>query len=82
MSPTFNEGEEILVNRLSFLFKKPKAGDIIACKDPRDRKILIKRISKIEDNKYFVVGDNKQNSTDSRKFGMIEKSDILGCVLL
>jgi nickel-type superoxide dismutase maturation protease len=80
MSPTFSDGEEILVNRLSYILKKPKVRDIVAVKDPRDKKILIKRISRIEHGKYFVVGDNKEHSTDSRKFGMIEKTDIVGKV--
>ena len=81
MSPTLNHGDEVLVNRLSFLFFKPKIGQVIALRDPRDKKVLIKRISKIQAKKYFVEGDNKQNSTDSRKFGMIEKSDIIGKII-
>ena len=32
----------------------------------------------IPNNYYFVVGDNRNNSTDSRSIGMIHKNDILG----
>lgn len=78
MSPTFSDGMSVLVNRVSFIFKSPQVNDIIALYDPRDRKVLIKRVVKIEEKKYFVQGDNKNSSTDSRVFGMIDKRDIIG----
>ncbi len=82
MSPTFKSSDIVLVNRLSYIGKVPKVGDIVALKDPRDKKILIKRISKIKNNKYFVSGDNKSESTDSRAFGWVTKKDIIGKVIL
>lgn len=50
-------------------------------RDPRDGKTIIKRIIKIENNRYFVEGDNKAASTDSRDFGMIDKDNIIGKVV-
>lgn len=32
----------------------------------------------IPDGKYFVLGDNRTNSTDSRIIGLIDKDDIMG----
>jgi signal peptidase I len=81
MSPTLHTGDIVLVNRLAFLFRDPHINDIVAVKDPRDQKILIKRITNIVDGRYFVTGDNKLHSTDSRKFGMLEKKDIVGKVI-
>lgn len=85
MSPALQSGQIVLVNRLPYLFSKPKLSDIVALKDPRDGKILIKRISKIDSAKqslrYFVLGDNKKHSTDSRHFGWIRKKDIIGKVI-
>ncbi len=82
MLPTLKDGDVVFINRLTYLFRKPEVGEIIGLNDPRDNKVLIKRILKITENKYFVTGDNKQSSTDSRQFGMIEKSAIIGRVLI
>ena len=36
----------------------------------------------IEKNKYFVLGDNREKSKDSREFGTIEKKQILGTIII
>ncbi|HUQ84699.1 MAG TPA: nickel-type superoxide dismutase maturation protease [Candidatus Limnocylindrales bacterium] len=81
MSPTLKPGQNVLVSRMSYLIAKPKIGDIIAVKDPGDGKTIIKRISEVKNNKYFVLGDNKEHSTDSRKFGMLDRQNIIGKVI-
>ncbi len=81
MFPTLLDGDHVLVNRLAYMFHKPKVGDGVALKDPRDGKVLIKRITKIENQHYFVIGDNKHYSTDSREFGMIRRSEIIGKII-
>lgn len=41
-------------------------------------KEIVKRVSRIEKDKVWIEGDNITQSTDSRDFGWINKSDILG----
>ena len=36
----------------------------------------------IPDGYYFVMGDNRENSLDSREIGLIKKSDIIGKVIM
>jgi len=81
MEPSLPSGSMVLVNRIYYFLGSPKTGDIVAVKDPRDGKILIKRVNKLSGNKVFVLGDNEKQSTDSRKFGMIEISSIIGKVV-
>lgn len=72
MMPTIKNGSEILISNIPYLFSKPKIGDIIAFN--KEGKILIKRITKIKDNEYFVSGDNASDSIN----GWINKENVLG----
>jgi nickel-type superoxide dismutase maturation protease len=79
MEPTLKSGDSVLVSSLPYLFKSPQQNDIVAAKV--DGKILIKRISSVKQNEYFLSGDNPEDSFDSRKFGMIARKDIIGKVV-
>lgn len=79
MYPTLRSGEKIIV--INKIFAHPKNDDVVVCLDPRTQRLLVKRIQQKKIKKYFVVGDNKRKSTDSRKFGWILEKDILGKVL-
>lgn len=80
MEPAIKPGDYVLVNKLAYLFGKPSKGDVIVFKHPREKnKFLIKRIASITvSGEYFVVGDNKSQSNDSRNFGSIKKNLIVG----
>lgn len=49
-------------------------------KDTTDFKLETLGYLKIPGNKYFVVGDNRTDSIDSRMVGLISKENILGSV--
>jgi nickel-type superoxide dismutase maturation protease len=78
MIPTIKEKEEVLVSSLFYILAKPKINDIVAVR--YKNKILIKRIKKVIDNRYFISGDNKIDSLDSSSFGFVNKEDIIGKV--
>lgn len=78
MTPAFNVGNMVLVNRFSYFFNRPKIGDVVVLKR---EKFMIKRIAKIKEKKFFIIGDNKEESIDSRSFGWIDRSEIVGKVI-
>jgi len=43
---------------------------------------LNEELVELEDGEYFVLGDNRNSSKDSRSFGSVDKSFIIGRVLL
>ena len=78
MEPTFVDGD---VLRVSMFFVKIDVDDIVVLHDPRDKKLILKRVESIGSGLYFVSGDNRESSTDSRKFGGVTRKDIVGKVL-
>ena len=70
------EGEFVLA--LSYFLSHPRVGDIVVVRHPAKHILLLKRILRIQNNIYWVQGDNKDQSSDSRDFGWISRDFILG----
>lgn len=80
MEPTLRNRSIVLASSIPYLFLNPSISDIIVFQ--RGEKTFIKRIQKIENGRYFLVGDNQNDSMDSRKFGWIHGKQIVGKVIL
>lgn len=79
MEPSCQEGDFVLVNQMSYLFSRPKVGQLAVLKDPRDSsRLVLKRITVVKDSFLWVEGDNKEKSTDSRHFGWVSSRSLLG----
>lgn len=82
MRPALKNNDVVLVNKFSYIFNKPKIGDLVVLKR---KQYIIKRIAKInpsaDGGKFFVLGDNVKASTDSRYFGWIDRKEIIGKVI-
>lgn len=76
MLPILKSGQDVLV---WCWFFKLKVGDLVVFK--KNGKEMIKRSQKVNDRSIYVIGNNLKESTDSRSFGWIEKSKIIGKVI-
>jgi len=97
MEPTFNNGDYLIVDEISYRFEKPQKGDVIIFHYPLDpSKFFIKRIEGLPgdtviengkevvlgENEYYVLGDNRNESLDSRYWGSLPKNLIVGRAIL
>ncbi len=121
MHPTFESGDYLIVDQLSYRFGDPERGDVVVFRYPNDESVFyIKRIvglpgetvhieqgntriTKVDGSEltldeeyvvtedatytlsrslgpgeYFVMGDNRPKSSDSRSWGALPERDIMG----
>lgn len=79
MQPTLQPGDHVLVIR----WLRPRVGDVVALRDPRyGKRLLLKRVAaRTADGKYEVRADNPNVGEDSRHFGVVSRSLIVGRVV-
>ena len=78
MFPTIKEGDLVIYKRIKSLIKE---GEIVVLNHPKDRrKLIIKRIFKINEKGIEVRGDNLISSIDSRQYGLVNRDSIIGIV--
>ena len=82
MAPAYRPGERLIVNKLAYVARAPRPGDVVVLRDPRQpSRHLLKRIVQVQNGGCWVLGDNPAASTDSRHFGPVPRTAIIGQVL-
>ncbi len=76
MEPSYFDGDTLVGLR----WFKPRAGQVVVIRRPGLP--IIKRILRQERVGFWVEGDNKTRSTDSRQFGIVSTARIEALVLL
>lgn len=76
MQPTIADGSIVVFNRLE---KTYEANDIVIAQ--ADGQQIIKRIQSIDEEEVFLIGDNREESLDSRSFGTVNMEAIRGRVI-
>lgn len=76
MAPTLTDGRYGIFRRRSSYH----VGDIVLVRRPSGE--VIKRISKVDGSRVYLVGDNRQGSTDSRHYGMVDREAIIGSIMI
>jgi signal peptidase I len=121
MSPTYDAGDEVLVEKVTQRSDHPHRGDVVVFEAPGSGELMIKRVAALPDDSVgledgvlvvngekvpeayvdqatvdgtyfgpvrvpaghvFVLGDDRANSVDSRTFGALPSSALVGRVVL
>ncbi len=78
MIPTFAPGDRVLVLKT----RDVSVGDVVAIEDPQAaQRVLVKRVVGIDRSVVRVEGDNAAASRDSRDFGPVLRTAVIGRVV-
>jgi nickel-type superoxide dismutase maturation protease len=80
MIPALSPGERVLFDRVAYVLEAPRVGDIVLAQHAaRPGVRMIKRVAEVRgEDEFVLLGDNPDESTDSRTLGALRRGDIVG----
>jgi nickel-type superoxide dismutase maturation protease len=79
MVPTLQPGEFVLMKHST---QPPSDGVIVVANHPRDPSLLIVKRCRAVGEGYWLTSDNESDGSDSRDFGLVPPSVVLGTVTI
>ncbi|MGK7918651.1 MAG: nickel-type superoxide dismutase maturation protease [Trichodesmium sp.] len=82
MFPLLKPGDEVLVDTKAYRHCLPEIGDLVVAEHPHHLELkIIKRVAFVDQHgDCFLVGENREESSDSRSFGFVNLQQIIGRV--
>jgi nickel-type superoxide dismutase maturation protease len=83
MTPLLLPNQEVLIDPSAYRQTFPQAGDVVVAYHPHQPNLpIIKRVLFVEgDGRCYLQGDNPAASTDSRRFGLVSPTALVGRVV-
>jgi nickel-type superoxide dismutase maturation protease len=83
MLPTLAPGDPILVDLGAYRRAPPRPGEVVLARHPyrTDLRMVKRVVSLAADGRCALAGDNPEESTDSRAFGLLPEERVLGRVV-
>ena len=80
MLPTYQPGQELFVDPHAYRHRLPQEGDVVVAWHPHEREMkIVKRVTAVlENGRLLLAGDNRAESSDSRHFGAVHPSQLIG----
>jgi signal peptidase I len=95
MLGAFAPGERLVVEGATYRLLPPRLGDAVVVRQPGGgKRLVLKRVGALpgmtvtvagepyvlDEDEWYIVGDNAEESTDSRQLGPVRRQDIVGRV--
>ena len=80
MAPTLVQGDWIWIDRWTLSQRRPEVGELVLFELPEDGRWVVKRVQRSSTEEIWVLGDNPQQSLDSRQLGPISAEQLVGRV--
>jgi signal peptidase I len=92
MEPAIKNGSVLVINRIRYGLRlpgqkayliqwaAPKPGEVVVFYTP-EGELAVKRCFELSEGSFFALGDNPNASYDSRSYGLVPVSNIIGKVL-
>jgi len=81
MQPTASDGDHLLVDTHAYSKAAPQVGDVVIAEHPEKKNLLItKRVAKVHTSTVSLISDNPTAGQDSRHFGALPATALLGRV--